>query len=208
MAANEPIKLELTPEQTLELEKIRAENAASRAQVAGLEERNRAAEAEQIALQRGEAERDALLECKVLFYNAPEALQFMKADPAFDVRYDPAAKRATAISGKERVGLSEALRQFALAHPALVDGRSLRGLTTVEAPKKARSEMNLQEKVKFIEEHGDLEYGRLAAHPVQAKEIRTFADYLSLPVQLKTKLVAENGVRWLQTLSRGNRKTF
>ena len=190
-----------TPEQTLELARVRAETAQARALLAELEGKTQEAAAERTALQRREAESDALLACKVSFYNAGEALQMLTASPASDVRFDPATKTMTAIVGKERVPLSDALRQFALDHETLVDGRSLRHLKTATAP-KAKSDMSMRERMAYIDEHGLDAFEKLPLRSVQTREIRTMADYAALPVATKTKLLAAHGPKWLASLPR------
>jgi hypothetical protein len=193
-----------TPEQTLELARVRAETAQARAQLAELEERTQATAAERTALQRSEAERDALLASKVTFYNGPEALQMLRANGTSDVRFDPATKEVTAVVGKERVPLAAALRQFALDHPTLVDGRSLRSLKA-EAQPKARSEMSRAEKIAYLNSHTAEEYEALRAtpvQPVQQVQVNSLKEWNKLPVELRTRIVAEKGVGFIARLSR------
>lgn len=195
--------LTLTAEQTLELERVRSENAQAKAKLAELDAKTQEAADKQAASQRREAERDALLACGVTFYNGPEALEFMKSDPASDVRFDPATKEATAVVGKERVPLSDALRQFALDHPVLADGRSLRHLKSAERPIKPRSEWTNAEKIEYLNHHSAEEYAAIPAHPVQSTvEIRTLAEWSRLPIATKTRIVAEKGSDFIGRLPR------
>jgi hypothetical protein len=195
----------LTPEHELALEQARADNAKARTQLAELNAQSQAAAAEQTALQRSEAERDSLLESKVTFHSGSDVLQLLRADPLYDVRFDPATKTMTAIVDKKRVPLSDALRQFALANETLVDGRSLKHLKKAIIP-KARSEMTKAEKIEFLNSHTAEEFGKLRATPEQSIEtmqITSLKEWNRLPIATRTKIIAEKGgVGFISRLSR------
>jgi len=192
-------ELQLTPEQTLELEKVRAENAASRLELAKLQEQSAQASAEHAKLRQDEAHRDALLASGVKFYD-PELTSRLTAD--FDIRYGDDGTATGVVAGK-RVGLDKVYQAIAAKYPTIADGRTTRGLKADDVPTtKARSEMSLQEKMAYVDKHGLEAWERVPAYPMKTVVVKTREDFMSLPIKQRMDLQAEHGEHWLAHLPR------
>jgi hypothetical protein len=197
-------ELQLTPEQTLELEKVRAESAAVNLELAKLEQRGREADAEHARLIQGQAHRDALLASGVKFYD-PELTTRLTAD--FDVRFADDGTATGVVNGK-RVGLDKVYQSIAAKYPTIADGRSTRGLkaTADEPTVKSKADLGtMATKMAFIDEHGIEAFEKLPLHSTRMKPIETMADYASLSVAQKTEIINKHGIEFVQNLARKKR---
>jgi hypothetical protein len=192
-----------TPAQQLALEQSRAENEASKVELAKLQQRRHEAEAEHASLLKGQAMRDAVIASGVKFHD--DALASTLAE-SYDLRFSDTGEGSGVVAGK-RVSLDKVYQAIALKHPTITDGRSTRGLKADDVPTtKARSQMSQAEQIKFINDFSYEEFVKLPAHAVRLKAIECVEDYVGLPVATKTKLLAQNGLAWLEKLPRTKKK--
>ena len=191
-----------SPEQTLELERLKTERVARELELATLAKETSAAEAERHRLACEAAMRTAF-EGGPKFYEPALVESLLRSQ--HDLKFDDQG-RGTALIGGRRVPLDKALELISVQHSSLVaDRRTLpRNNSEPATPTKPRSEWSRQEKIDFLRTHSAEEFEAL---PLHAKEnvvqVRTFADYSRLPNSAKIELLSKpGGLEWLTNLPR------
>ena len=189
-----------TAEQQLALAAVRAEAAGYAVEIAKSQERTQQLNAEHAALLKGQAMRDGIEASKVTFHDV--GLASMLAEKDYDLRFTEDG--ATGLLDGKRVPLAKIYQHIALvAHPTIADQRSTKALRAEEstAVKPIMSQMTPAEKVAYLHTHSAEEYGMLQRTATITKNIETMADFSSLPVATRTKLLAEHGLAWLEKLA-------
>jgi hypothetical protein len=189
----------LTGEQQLELARLQADNAATRLELAKMEEGTRAEEAAQRELRQKQAVKGAFEQAGIRFYEPGLVETLIRSQ--HDLQFSEDGQTATALVKGKRVPLKDAIREIAVAHDTLVADRRTMPRTEPEKP-KARDQMSQREKIEYLKTHSADEYAALPARAVQMVEIRTMADYSRLPVATRTALLAKHGLQWLERLPR------
>jgi hypothetical protein len=188
----------LADTQRLELEKVRLERLTAERALIESKERSTQVEAERLKLQAKLAVKDAFEQSPIKFYEDAMIENFARLE--FDLRVDDGV--ATGLLNGKRVPLLAVLEQIARDKPYLADGRTTKHLRTDEPPAKAKSDLSRAEKIAFIEKFGLDAWEKLPMQSVQTKEIRTMQDFSSLPIPMKTALLAKHGLAWLEGLPR------
>jgi hypothetical protein len=199
-----------TPEQTLELAKVRNEAAAVQLELAKLEERGREAEAAHAKFMQNQAHKDAITASGVKFYEDGLA---SKLAEGYDIRYGSDGEATGVVDGK-RVSLDRVYQAIALKHPTIADGRSTRGLKgeTAEKPIRARSELTQAEKIALLHNPGGAAlWDKMPSFPTRNVPIDelTRADFSRLTVAQRSRISAEKGASfgsWLAALPKEPRK--
>jgi len=181
----------LTPEQELELETLKLERAKTEAEVLQAQRESEQLRSEQKAFLAEQNLKDAAL-AGPKFYDAGLAVTLAKAQ--YDLRFDDEGQGTGVVNGR-RVPLTDVFVEIAQKHPSLVDGRSLRGMREAEdkPPIKARSEMSQAEKIEFLHKFGLEAWEKLPVRPMRTVQVRTMADYLSLPMNAKMQFIEKHG---------------
>lgn len=199
-------ELQLTPEQALELEKVRAENTASKLELAKLEQQTREATAENQRLVTARTLKDA-------FQNGPKFYENALIENLLvDIRVDADGKGTAEFKGK-RLPIADALAAVAVAWPTLVSDKRTMPKSATDAPTtRARSEFTQAEKIALLHSPGGYDvWEKLPTFPTKNVPIDelTRAEFSRLPVAEKMKITASKGDNfgaWLAHLPREPKK--
>jgi len=196
--ASQPQNAELALE--LQLEAARKENLEAQKQLLDLNRQEQAAQHERVLLLADQSWRDAL-QTGPAFYDA--GIIKTLASNEFGLRSDDKGT-VTGLVGSKRVPLGDVLNAIATKYPSLVkDKRTLPRSSEPANTVRSKSDLTtIQQKTAYIEQNGLAAYEALPLRSVVTREIKTFADFSRLPIPVKTKLVAEHGLEWVERLSR------
>jgi hypothetical protein len=194
-----------TPEQQLELQRLRAETESFKAEAAraqtGLETINaeRRGISEKLAMTKG------LSESGVRFHSSPSDTEHILKQ-SYDILTDDNGVTAIDKSTGKVVPLAEAYQHVALANPTLCDQRSLRGLRGEIEPDgtpviRSKSEFkSTQQRIDYVNKYGLEIFEALPLRPVTICEPKTQEAFRALSLQAKTRFLSEKGLEWLTAL--------
>lgn len=193
-----------TPAQLLELERARIERVNAELKLAEYQKQLDTLQTERTELNRSQAIRKAFEESKVRFHDADVALDVV--EKMYSVEYDDEGN-PSGIIDKKRQPLDKVLQHFALSHPNMADGRSLKALKDSQPQLKTRSEMTTAEKARFISDHGREAYEKLPYKPVPSGPgvPTTLAEYRALSLSERSRLVSKYGDAWVAELARAKK---
>lgn len=192
---------EPTATEQLELERARTERIAAETRLIELQKQLDAAENDRRELNRNQAIKKAFEDSRVRFHDRDVALDVV--EKMYGVEYD-AHGNPSGLIDKKRQPLHKVLQHFALNHPTMADGRSLKALKEAEPQLKSRADMTPAEKAKFISEHGQEEYLKLPLKQVpQGPDVpQTWEQYKALPLAQRSRLAGKFGEEWVSSLMR------
>ena len=200
----------LTPEQQLELQRLRSETEAAKAKSAESAASLETMRAERRVVTEKLAFTKAISDCGVKFHSSPtdtEALLRGRCDILTDDEGNVIAFDKT--TGKSST-VAEALKNLALDNPAIADGRSLRhlrGEVEMTGTPVVRSKADFksdEQKRSYIRTKGLDAFEKLPLRPVDLSTPKTFEQFTRLPISEKTKLISQHGDGYVKGLPREN----
>ncbi len=181
----------LTPEESLELDRLRAESARLRTETAEFEAKAIKLRAENEQLLNLRKQTDAVAEgfkdSGVKFHDI-DAVKVLLAEGGHAITIGDDGKATVAYDG-EQLSLAEGLRRFAEDNKFLADGRTIRETTR---PKSKESFKTREEKMEFINKHGVDAFEALPLRAPHAGPVKCFDDFVKLTLSEKSRLLRED----------------
>lgn len=184
-----------TPEQQAELEAVRLQRVQAETELIRLQNELSETQRQEREKRQRQVIRDAA-SATAKFHDLDIAEHIVKD---YDLVFDEQTGEATGLVDGKRVGLSDIFKKIALDHPNLVDGRSLRHLQDAQERQQAeaeiacKAEMSVEQKIAYIDQHGLEKFEALPLRRPRITTVRTFSDYLALPLKDRIKWVEKHG---------------
>ena len=194
--SEQPNENQFTEKERAELEAARLERVKAETELLQLQKELSETQRQEREARQRRTIRDAAAST-VKFHNLDIVEKLARAD--YDLAFDETTGEATGLLNGRRVDLPSVFKAIALGNEHLVDGRSLRSLKDAQERKDAesevlcKSEMDLPTKMKYIEEHGLPAFEALPLRRPRITQVKSFEDYLELPLKQRMAYVERHG---------------